>query len=200
MTEELRRHAVLLAALAAVLIAGAWQLLGSAAPGGRSGAGPEIALAGPGTGSQSHGRRRTAAPALVVHVAGAVRRPGVYRVPEGARVGVAVRRAGGATAAADLTAVNLAARASDGQQVIVPERALGGAGARPSSGAAPRPVSLSTATVEQLDALEGIGPKLAEAIVAYRARHGGFRSIDELDQVDGIGESRLAALRETVRP
>ena len=136
--------------------------------------------------------------ALVVHVAGAVRRPGVYRLRAGARVGDAVKRAGGARRRADLGAVNLAAELQDGRQVLVPIRARGGVAA--AGVAAPGvPLDLNTATVEQLDELDGIGPATAQQIVAYREAHGGFGSVEELDQVPGIGETRLAALREKVR-
>jgi len=138
--------------------------------------------------------------ALVVHVAGAVRAPGVYRLRAGARVGDAVRRAGGARRRADLSAVNLAAEVQDGRQVLVPVRAPGGgapvAGGPSAPGVA---VDLNTATVEQLDELDGIGPSIAQQIVDYREANGGFGSVDELDQVPGIGETRLAALREKVR-
>jgi competence protein ComEA len=145
----------------------------------------------------------------VVQVAGAVRRPGVYRLGPGARVIDAVRRAGGATRHADVTAVNLAARLEDGRQIIVPRRGRGppaaagatagmpGAGA--GAGAPAQPVDLNTASAEQLDALDGVGPETARKIMAYRAQHGGFRSVDELDQVPGIGAKRLAALRPLVR-
>lgn len=145
-----------------------------------------------------------------VHVAGAVRRPGVYRLPAGARLEDAVRRAGGPTRRADLTAVNLAAKAEDGRQVVVPVRgppaeaapagtgapttAAGGAG-----GAGAGPVNLNTATAEQLDALQGVGPATARQILAYRQEHGGFGSVDELDQVPGIGAKRMEALRDAVR-
>src|SRR5215218_1128194 len=139
--------------------------------------------------------------ALVVHVAGAVRRPGVYRLRQGARVAEAVRRAGGARRRADLGAVNLAAELQDGRQVLVPVRAPGGgAVAAAGEGTAPGvPLDLNTATVEQLDELDGIGPATAQQIVAYREAHGGFGSVEELDQVPGIGETRLAALRDKVR-
>jgi competence protein ComEA len=138
--------------------------------------------------------------ALVVHVAGAVRQPGVYRLRPGARVSDALQRAGGARRRADLGAVNLAAELQDGRQVLVPLRARGGgaavAGAAPAPGV---PLDLNTATVEQLDELDGIGPATAQQIVAYREAHGGFGSVEELDQVPGIGETRLAALRDKVR-
>ena len=138
---------------------------------------------------------------LVVHVAGAVRAPGVYRLRAGARVADAVRRAGGARRRADLSAVNLAAEVQDGRQVLVPVRAPGGAAATAAGGGpAPGvPLDLNTATVEQLDELDGIGPSIAQQIVDYREANGGFGSVEELDQVPGIGETRLAALREKVR-
>ena len=142
----------------------------------------------------------------VVHVAGEVRRPGVYRLGAGARVEEAVRRAGGPTRRADLNAINLAAKLEDGRQVIVPARAGAGAGASaPAGGAAPdgaqpptAPVNLNTATADELGTLDGVGPATAQKILAYRQEHGGFSSVDELDQVPGIGEKRLAALRPHV--
>ena len=116
---------------------------------------------------------------LYVHVAGAVRRPGLYRVAEGSRVAAAVHRAGGLSRRADLTLVNLAAPLEDGQQVVVPRRgataatgataAAGSATAPGAAGAVPAaPVSLATATPDQLDALDGIGPTLAARIIEYR--------------------------------
>lgn len=143
---------------------------------------------------------------LHVHVAGAVRRPGVYRVAPGSRVDAAVQAAGGFGRRADAAAVNLAAPVQDGQQVVVPERGAAGAvaasGASAPAGGAPdgTRISLSTATAEQLETLDGIGPALAARIIEYRDAHGGFRSIDELQEVDGIGEKRFAALRDAVRP
>ena len=139
--------------------------------------------------------------ALVVHVAGAVRQPGVYRLRAGARVSDAVKRAGGARRRADLGAVNLAAELQDGRQVLVPVRPKGGGAAVAAAGGlAPGvPLDLNTATVEQLDELDGIGPATAQQIVSYREAHGGFGSVEELDQVPGIGETRLAALRDKVR-
>ena len=145
---------------------------------------------------------------LYVHVAGAVRRPGLLRVHDGARVAAAVARAGGAVRGADLTAVNLAQPLEDGQQVIVPRVGAAQAGGSsgdgdPAAGAqlggAGGP-SLATATLEQLEALDGIGPALAKRIVDYRESHGGFRSVEELREVEGIGEKRYGALSEAVRP
>lgn len=140
--------------------------------------------------------------ALYVHVAGAVRRPGLMRVPVGSRVAAALERAGGPTRRADLTAVNLAARLQDGQQIVVPAagRAPGGTAGAAAAGGAEAPIHLSTATVDQLDEIDGIGPTLAERIVEHRDAHGGFRSVQELGEVEGIGEQRLATLREALQP
>jgi competence protein ComEA len=142
---------------------------------------------------------------LIVHVAGAVRRPGVYRMRQGARVDDAVTRAGGPRRRADLGAVNLAAELEDGRQILVPLRVSAATAAAPTgaSTAAPSqpgvPLNLNTATLEQLDALQGIGPATAQQILDYREQHGGFGSVEELDQVPGIGETRLASLRDKVR-
>jgi competence protein ComEA len=142
---------------------------------------------------------------LVVHVAGAVRDPGVYRLAADARVDDAVDRAGGATRRADLGGLNLAAKLEDGRQVLVPQRAARG-GARPGTvagGAAPepapgQPLNINTATLEQLDGLSGIGPLTAQKILDYREELGGFGSIEELGEIPGIGDKRLASLREEV--
>ena len=136
---------------------------------------------------------------LVVHVAGAVRRPGVYRMPVGSRVDDAVTRAGGAAPGAELEAVNLAARLADGQQVVVPERVPGG-GAAGSVATEEGPISLGTATVEQLEEIEGIGPVTAGDIVAFRDEHGGLSSVDQLDQVPGIGPATMESLRSRLQP
>jgi competence protein ComEA len=137
---------------------------------------------------------------VVVDVEGAVRRPGVYRLRTGARVADAIARAGGATAGAAKAAVNLAAPVADGAQIVVPERGRGSPGALSTSAAPAAPVSLSSATIEQLDALPGVGPVTAQKIVDYRAKHGAFRSVDELDAIPGIGPARLETLRELVVP
>jgi competence protein ComEA len=135
---------------------------------------------------------------VYVHVTGAVRRPGVYRLPGWARLDLAVMRAGGATGSADLNGVNLAAKVSDGQQVVVPRR---GAGAAPggSESEADAPISLNTATAEQLDELEGIGPATAEKILDWRKQHGGFKSIGDLQHISGIGPKRFESLKDKVR-
>jgi competence protein ComEA len=141
---------------------------------------------------------------VVVDVTGAVGRPGVYRLPAGSRVDDAVQRAGGAAGKAELDSVNLAARLADGQQVVVPERvaaAVGGATVTPAApGAEEGPISLGTATVEQLDTIDGIGPVTAEDIVKFREEHGGLSSVDQLDQISGIGPATMEALRERLQP
>ena len=158
---------------------------------------PPVRVGGATTQAASREPRAAAPNGPYVHVAGAVRRPGVYRLPQGARVAAAVRRAGGAAPGADLDLINLAARLQDGQQVVVP--IAGPAGVAPSAGAE-APISLGSATVEQLDELDGIGPTLAERIVEHRQANGGFASLDELADVDGIGEKRLEALKAALAP
>jgi competence protein ComEA len=158
---------------------------------------PELApVVSVSAGAPAPGPGATSGP-VVVHVVGAVRHPGVYRLPAGSRTRDAVRRAGGASRHADLGSVNLATRLADGEQVRVPPRAppLPSASAGPAATAPPSLVHLNSATAEQLDALDGIGPSLAQRIVAYRDAHGGFGSIDELDEVSGIGPVRLESLR-----
>lgn len=136
---------------------------------------------------------------LVVDVTGAVRDPGVYRMPAGSRVNDAVARAGGAAPRAQLEAINLAARLADGQQVVVPERLPGGTAAVGAVGAE-GPIGLGTATVEQLEEIEGIGPVTAEAIVEFRDEHGGLSSVEQLDQVSGIGPATMDSLRDRLQP
>jgi competence protein ComEA len=149
---------------------------------------------------------RPASTGALVHVAGAVRHPGVYRLHDGDRVKDAVERAGGARAGADVNAINLAAKVADGQQVVVPRRgaaapAVGdpGAGEGAVGAASQPPVSLNSATAAQLDTLDGVGPATAQKILDWRREHGGFRSIDDLGEVPGIGPKRMAALRGKVQ-
>jgi competence protein ComEA len=144
-----------------------------------------------------------AAKQIVVDIVGAVRRPGLYRLPEGSRVADAVARAGGATSRAQVELVNLAAPIADGEQIVVPRRgavAAGVAGGAASPGAPAGPVHLNTATLEQLDALPGVGPVTAQKILDYRQQHGAFGSVDELDAIPGIGPARLEQLRDLVAP
>jgi len=145
---------------------------------------------------------------VVVYVCGAVRAPGVVCLPAGARVADALELAGGATARADLTALNLAARLSDGQQVLVPARVAGGAAAAAAAapaaaaGAAPAAggalVNINTATLEELDSLQGIGPVTAQKIIDYRTANGPFGSIEEIKNVPGIGEAKFAAIKDAI--
>jgi competence protein ComEA len=146
---------------------------------------------------------------VTVHVAGRVRRPGVYRLAAGARVLDAVQRAGGAAPKADLGGLNLAALLADGEQVVVPAKgavaAPGGTsgtgdGTSGTGDGPPAIVHLNGADVDDLDALPGVGPALAERIVAFGREHGGFRSVDDLLEVPGIGPGRLEALRGLVAP
>jgi competence protein ComEA len=137
---------------------------------------------------------------VVVDVTGAVARPGVYRLPLGARVTDAVERAGGASPAALLEAINLAARLADGQQVVVPKRGPGGAAVVSAGAGEEGPIGLGTATVEQLDTIDGIGPVTAEKIIEYRDQHGGLSSVDQLDQVSGIGPATMESLRARLQP
>jgi competence protein ComEA len=189
-TRQLATYGV---ALAAVVLLAAWYL----SRGGDPPAEPPPAAIRVGGDDDGAGR------AVTVHVAGAVRQPGVYRMRANARVDDAVGRAGGATRRADLSQVNLAAQVEDGRQVLVPERvrtAAPGAGGSAAAPATPGvPLNLNTATLEQLDELDGIGPATAQSILDYREEHGGFGSVEELGEVPGIGDVRLASLREQVR-
>jgi competence protein ComEA len=144
---------------------------------------------------------------VVVDVAGAVTDPGVYRLPAGARVNDAVQRAGGSTARAEMDALNLAARLTDGQQIIIPARAESPVGVAAGSGVAggaptdpAAPINVGTASVEDLDTIEGIGPVTAQKILEFRDQHGGISSVDQLDQIDGIGPATMDALRSRLQP
>ncbi|CAN5555332.1 hypothetical protein BH18ACT8_BH18ACT8_05610 [soil metagenome] len=140
---------------------------------------------------------------VIVDVAGKVRRPGIVTLPVGSRVVDALKAAGGARPTVDLTSLNLARQLVDGEQLLV---GLVGVGVpppgalvtTPTSGVPIAPVNLNTATAEQLDTLPGVGPVTAQAILDWRAAHGSFSSVDELLEVDGIGEATLADLRDLV--
>jgi competence protein ComEA len=139
---------------------------------------------------------------LVVDVAGAVRRPGLYRLRSGSRIDDAITAAGGPKPKAQLGAVNLAAPLADGEQVVVPgSGAAGVAAATPSAGSSPTaPLDLNTASLEQLESLPGIGPVTAQKILDYRQQHGAFHSVDELQGVPGIGPAHMAQLKGLVIP
>lgn len=135
-----------------------------------------------------------AARELVVAVAGKVRRPGLVRLPPGSRVDDAVRAAGGLLPGASYGLLNLARHLVDGEQVLV---GVAGAAAGPA-GASGGLLDLNTATAQDLDGLPGIGPVLADRIVAWRSEHGRFGSVDQLREVGGIGESKYAQLKSKV--
>jgi competence protein ComEA len=232
-----RRHLIAYLAAAAVLVVIAARFVGRDSG---SHPVPSISMAAPTSASPGGQRPRAAPPPppqhlIWVDVAGAVRRPGLYSLPAGARVAAALERAGGARGRANRAAVNLAAKLADGQQVFVPMQGRGGeagpgavaagsavgaagvdasgagisgagagaavVGGAPAGGAAVGArISLSDATQAQLEQLDGIGPALAQRIIQYRQQHGGFRSIDELKEVSGIGDKRFDALKGSIEP
>lgn len=141
---------------------------------------------------------------IFVHVGGAVREPGLYRLSDGARVDDAVRAAGGVLEDADLDGLNLAAKVKDGEKVLVPARGrdpgggAGAAGGSAGSGAQGGLVNLNTATLADLDTLPGIGPALAQRILDHREKNGGFRAVEDLLEVPGIGPKKFEELRDMV--
>ncbi|MFJ8228074.1 helix-hairpin-helix domain-containing protein [Streptomyces griseus] len=147
---------------------------------------------------------------IVVDVSGKVRRPGVRRLPAGSRVADALDAAGGVRAGTDVTGLNRARVLMDGEQVVVglplgpPVSATAGGGsAGPGGPGGPgpsAPLSLNTATAEQLETLPGVGPVLAQHMIDYRTENNGFRSVDELREVNGIGDRRFAEIHPLVRP
>ncbi len=232
MTEISRRQfAVYLVAVVLVVLLGGRALRADPGSGALSAPPPGgfTAQAEPGTGLGATGASGKAGPdgleltttpeRLLVHVAGAVRRPGVYELAAGARIADALAKAGGRRAGADLDAVNLAAKVTDGQQVLVARRgrpgAAGaasstasapGAGAAPAAGAAGAAgaaaggaalatVNVNQADATQLEALNGVGPAIAAKIVDWRTQNGPFKTLDDLAQVAGIGPKKLEAMR-----
>jgi competence protein ComEA len=199
MPELSRSQALLYGAIAVALL-----LVGERAIRGEGGAEPSFAASatsngGSGGGSGGDGFTLSGqAGDLVVDVTGAVARPGVYRLPAGSRVDDAVHRAGGAGRGAELESVNLAARLADGQQVVVPRKVAGGA--TTAAAGEEGPISLGTATVAQLEEIDGIGPVTAEDIIQFRDQHGGLSSVDQLDQVSGIGPATMESLRARLQP
>lgn len=221
MFDPSRRHLIAYVAAAAGLVVIGLQMVGSQSA--RAPA-PAISMAAP-PAATHNAAPRAPARSIWIDVAGAVRRPGLYELPAGSRAAAAIERAGGPLPRAELAAVNQAAKLADGQQIVVPLRgaasvassapaAGSGSGAASgvpgtSSGVSPgasavagsgAKVSLGSATQAQLEQLDGIGPALAGRIIAYRQAHGGFRSVDELQEVEGIGDKRFQALRANVQP
>jgi competence protein ComEA len=171
----------------------------SAAPGAPAAAGAPGAPAV----AEQGGPSGTGRDEVVVAVAGKVRRPGLVRLPPGARVADAIEAAGGLLPGTDLATVNLARKVADGELIVVgvpaPAAFAGGGSAGPAGPAAlGDKVNLNTATLAQLDTLPGVGPVLAQRILSYRTNHGGFRSVTDLRQVDGIGDSRFEQLKDLV--
>lgn len=199
-----RRQLVAYAALIAVVAAVGVRYLVMDA--GGAPAGEELVLAPATSPAGAASPSPSVAADLLVHVCGAVRAPGVVRLPEGARVAEALELAGGPSARADLGGVNLAARVIDGQQIVVPQRGetgtSGGAAAAPAgagSGVAGGTlVNINTATPAELETLPGVGPATAQKIVDYRTAHGGFKTLDDLKSVPGIGEAKFAAVKDAI--
>jgi competence protein ComEA len=195
---------VAIAAVATAVWLAAQRPRSLAVPGGS----PSIAGAASPVGSALAASLATAQPSVtatmtptdvVVDVAGKVRHPGLYRLPVGARIDDAVRRAGGPLRGVDLTSLNLAARVVDGQQIVVgvPTAAPPGGGGGPSAQPVGQ-VNLNSATLDQLEALPGVGPVLAQHIIDWRVVHGAFTTVDQLNDVPGIGEVKFADLHSLV--
>ncbi|WP_439690681.1 helix-hairpin-helix domain-containing protein [Curtobacterium sp. SP.BCp] len=218
------RAAVLLAgvvaavALAVVVLgggtgggAGPTEVVVSGASGGPAASGPSASGAAGAAGSPGSGPVAASASVVVVHVAGAVADAGIVTLPAGSRIAAAVERAGGAARDADLGRLNLARPVVDGERVYVPRvgeddpppEAAPGVGtpsaAAGGSGAAPGVVDLNSADATVLETLPGIGPALAARIIAWRAEHGRFASVEDLLDVSGIGDAKFADLRDRVR-
>ncbi len=186
------------AMLAVVLVLGAWFLLRTP-----SGPPPEsfLPVAGASGDPASATTSTTGAAFVIADAAGAVAHPGVYKLPAGARVTDLIDAAGGASADADLDRLNLAALVADGERVYVPrvgEVVVGEVSSSTPDAKSSGPVNLNTATLDQLDTLPGVGPATAQAIIDERERRGGFRSVDDLLEVRGIGPAKLDAIRDLV--
>ncbi len=140
---------------------------------------------------------------LIIDVEGKVKRPGIVTLPHGSRVHEAIAKAGGVVDGADTSGTNLARVLVDGEQIVVGSAVAGTPGAGGTAGggsAGGGRVSLNSATAEQLDELPGVGPVTADAIIAYRSSHGGFQRVEDLLDVQGIGEKTLADLKDLVTP
>ncbi|WP_455709625.1 helix-hairpin-helix domain-containing protein [Micromonospora sediminicola] len=202
-----RRGVRALAAVAALVVLAAalwaWRSRPTAEPVGPV---PPAGVAGEATREAAGATTEAAAPAapsgqVVVAVAGKVRRPGLVRLPAGARLADAVEAAGGALPGVDVALLNPARKVTDGELILVGVTAPPGqpAPAPAAGGTGPAgPVNLNSATLAQLDALPGVGPVLAQRILDHREQHGGFRSVSDLRQVEGIGDARYEQLKDLV--
>jgi competence protein ComEA len=208
-----RRQIYAYVAVAAVVLAvGARYVVfpKAAAPAG----GEPLVLAAPSSSPAAPAATASPSPAadVVVYVCGAVKSPGVVRLPADARVADALALAGGPGARAELDGVNLAAKVVDGQQIMVPERgavaaaggvatATGGGSASAAAGSATAPgapVNINTASLEELDALSGVGPATAQKIIDYRLASGPFKTVDDIKNVSGIGDAKFAAMKDSI--
>ncbi len=216
-----RRQALIAAALALAVVLAAAHFLGRPGSGGSSYSADGSSASGDASTLSTPAGASEADPAgaetvggapvatlpieVVVDVAGAVRRPGVYHLSQGSRITDAIARAGGMTPHAQAASVDLAAPLADGEQVLVPSAGAAAGAAAASAPAGPSgaptaaaPVDLNTATAAQLDALPGIGPTTAQKIIDYRQQHGPYTSIDDLDAISGIGPAKIDSLRGLV--
>ena len=195
-----RQQLIAWSALALViLLIGAYYLRGQISGGS---AGPQAA---PGLTMAVKEQKTTTAAFIKIHVTGAVNRPGLYEMTAGDRIADALNAAGGTQPDADLAGINLAAKLADGQQVLVSKAGeappAGSAASDAAAGsAAPDsgPLNLNSATVQQLENLEGVGPKTAQKIIDYREANGGFKTVEELMEVPGIGPSKFEQIKDQV--
>lgn len=159
--------------------------------------------------SEESSSKASAETEVYVDVDGAVASPGVYRLKDGARVSQAIDAAGGLTAEADVTGLNRASKVTDGQKIYVPtvgeqQAALaaggveGGAAAASGAGASSGLVNINTASAAELQTLSGIGPSMAQSIIDERTQNGAFASVDDLMRVSGIGEKKLAKIKDCI--
>jgi len=187
-------------ALAAALVAGWWVLSARPHAAVIAASSPTLIVGAsdPGRSATTPSASASRSAEVVVDVVGHVQSPGLYRLPSGARVDDALRAAGGAIPGTDLSALNLARKVSDGEQIAVGVAGAPAASGLGGSGTATGPVDLNTATAAQLDALPGVGPALAQHIIDWRTAHGRFDTIDQLRQVNGIGQAKFADLKPLV--
>lgn len=140
-----------------------------------------------------------AEPEIFVDVAGAVNKPGVYSLNGKSRVIDAIKAAGDSAPGADLSTINLARILNDGEQIYVDSTVINSSGVRVSKSVHTGPININRATAKQLDALDGIGPVIAQRIVDYRKKNGSFISVDDLQKVSGIGAAKFAQIKAKVR-